>query len=100
MIELHISLEPWVGKEKELENIYWNEYIPAISIQKGFQRSTLLKRKDAMREYQVDITFDTEELRLQWVGSKEHREVWPKMADLCARACWCGFDTVEKSLHP
>ena len=96
MIELHIYLEPHGGKEKELESTYWNEYIPAISKQDGFQRSTLLKKRDALREYQINITFDTEELRLKWVDSREHGEVWPKIAGLCSRVSWSGFDTVEK----
>lgn len=72
MIELHIYLEPKEGKEAELESLYWNEYVPEIKIQQDFQRTTLLKNRDALREYQINITFDTEERRLQWVGSKEH----------------------------
>jgi len=96
VIELHIYLEPIQGKEKELELVYHNEYVPAIAIQKGFQRTILLKRRDALREYQIDITFDSEELRLKWVDSKEHQEVWPKVASLCARISWEGFDSIEK----
>lgn len=97
MIELHIYLEPHDGKEGELESLYWKEYVPGIKNQQGFQRTTLLKRRDALREYQVDITFDSEVLRLKWVDSKEHTEIWPKMAALCQRVSWSGFDTVEAS---
>jgi heme-degrading monooxygenase HmoA len=96
MIELHINLEPFQGKEQELESLYWGEFAPKISIQEGFQRSTLIKRCDALREYQIAITFDTEDLRLKWVDSKEHQEVWPKIASICVRASWSSFDTVEK----
>ena len=96
MIEFHIYLEPFGGKEKELESLYWDEYVPGISIQDGFQRTTLIKKRDALREYQLDITFDSEELRLKWVDSREHQAVWPRIASLCSRASWCGFDTVEK----
>jgi heme-degrading monooxygenase HmoA len=97
MIELHIYLEPHDGKEGELESLYWKEYVSGIKNQQGFQRTTLLKRRDALREYQVDITFDSEALRLKWVDSKEHTEIWPKMAALCQRVSWSGFDTVEAS---
>ena len=97
MIELHIYLEPCDGKETELESLYRREYVPGIKIQAGFQRTTLLKKRDALREYQIDITFDSEELRLKWVDSQEHTEVWPKMAALCQRVSWSGFDTVEAS---
>jgi len=96
MIELHIYLEPHDGREKELETLYFNEYVAGIKIQEGFQRTTLLKNRDALREYQIDITFDSEELRLKWVDSKEHTEVWPKIAALCQRVSWAGFDTVAE----
>ena len=96
MIELHIFLEPLAGKENDLEAIYWKEYVPGIKIQKGFQRTTLLKKRDALREYQIQIAFDSEDLRLQWVASQEHATVWPKVAALCQRVSWTGFDTVQK----
>ena len=94
MIELHIYLESHDGKESDLESLYWNEYVPGIKVQEGFQRSTLLKKQDALRAYQINITFDSEALRLKWVDSKEHQEVWPKVADLCQQITWTGFDTV------
>jgi heme-degrading monooxygenase HmoA len=96
MIELHIYLEPFEGKEKALESLYLKDYVPGIEIQEGFLRTTLLKKRDALREYQIDIAFDTEDLRLKWVKSKEHQAIWPKMAALCQRASWAGFDTVSK----
>ena len=96
MIELHIFLEPHDGKERELESLYWGEYVPGITIQEGFQRTTLLKKRDALRAYQIDITFDSEALRVRWVESKEHTEIWPKMSALCQRVSWEGFDTAER----
>jgi heme-degrading monooxygenase HmoA len=96
MIELHILLEPHDGREGELESLYWKEYVPGIKIQEGFQRTTLLKKRDALRQYQIHITFDSEELRLKWVESKEHTEVWPKVVALCQRVSWTGFDTVAE----
>jgi hypothetical protein len=100
MIELHIYLEPFDGKEKELESLFRSEFVPAIRIQEGFQRVTLIKKRDALREYQINLAFGTEALRLKWVDSKEHQEVWPKIASLCARVSWCGFDTVESQTKP
>ena len=94
MIELHIHLEPHDGKENELESLYRNEYVPGIKIQEGFQRTTLLKKRDALREYRIVITFDSEELRLKWVDSREHTETWPKVVALCQRISWVGFDSV------
>jgi len=96
MIELHIYLESHDGKEKDLEDLYLREYVTGIKIQEGFRRTTLLKKRDALREYQVNIEFDSEALRLKWVNSKEHTEIWPKVAALCQRVSWAGFDTVSK----
>ena len=96
MIELHIYLEPQDGKEEELESLYVKEYVPGIKIQEGFLRTTLLKKRDALREYQIDITFDSEELRLKWVDSEEHTKVWPKMAAMCQRISWAGFDCISE----
>ncbi len=94
MIELHIYLEPYAGKEKELEGLYLREFVKGIKTQEGFQRTTLLKKRDALREYQINFEFDSEPLRLKWVDSKEHTEIWPKMTALCQRISWAGFDTV------
>ena len=93
-IELHISLEPQAGKEKELETLYRNHYVPGIKVQKGFRQTTMLRKRDALREYQIDIAFDSEDLRVQWVASTEHTSVWPKFMALCQRISWVGFDTV------
>ena len=92
MIELHIYLEPLPGQEADLEKIYHQEYVPGIKVQPGFRRTILLKKRDALREYQIDIAFDSEELRLKWVDSQEHVEIWPKVAALCQRVSWAGFD--------
>ena len=96
MIELHIYLESHDGKEKDLEDLYLREYVTGIKIQEGFRRTTLLKKRDALREYQINIEFDSEALRLKWVNSKEHTEIWPKVTALCQRVFWAGFDTVTK----
>lgn len=96
MIELHIYIEPHDGKEQELESLYLKEYVPGIKIQEGFLRTTLLKNRDALREYQVNITFESEELRKKWVDSKEHTEVWPKITAMCQRVSWAGFDCVSE----
>ena len=95
MIELHIYMEPLAEKEEEFVTMYRAEYVPGIRIQEGFRRTTLLKKRDALREYQIDIAFDTEELRMKWVVSREHTDIWPRMAALCRRASWVGFDSMD-----
>lgn len=94
MIELHIYLEAHDGKEQELEKLYFEKYVPGIKIQEGFRRTTLLKKREALREYQIDIEFDSEPLRVKWAESSEHTETWPKVVSLCQRISWTGFDTI------
>jgi heme-degrading monooxygenase HmoA len=94
-IELHIYLEPFAGKGDDLEAAYWQHFVPAIEVQKGFQRTVLLRKRDAVREYQINIAFTSEDLRLEWVASREHAEAWPKLEALCQRASWEGFDVIS-----
>ena len=97
MIALQIYLEPFAGKEEKLEKKFKEVFDPAISIQKGFVRVSPFKSRDALREYQIELVFESEELRLQWVASKEHKEAFPQIAALCQRVSWSGFDiTGEK----
>jgi heme-degrading monooxygenase HmoA len=98
MIALQIYMEPVAGKEKELEKKFNQVFIPAISVQKGFVRVSMLKSREALRKYQVELVFESEELRLEWVASKEHQEAFPQIAALCQRVSWSGFDiTGEKA---
>src|SRR5437763_800354 len=41
MIELHIYLKARSGQQAEIERIYRDDYVPAITIQKGFRGTTL-----------------------------------------------------------
>jgi len=96
MIELKIHLEPFAGKEVELETTFRDIFVPAISVQEGFVRVALLKARDALREYHVSLVFESEELRLKWVASREHQDTFPKLAALCQRVSWFGFDVIHQ----
>ncbi len=98
MIELHIYLEPFAGKENELESVFRDAFVPAISVQKGFRRVALLKVRDALRQYRIELAFDSEELRLDWVASREHQAAFPKLVALCQQIAWAGFDVVQQHL--
>jgi hypothetical protein len=98
MIELHIYLEPFAGKESQLESVFREAFVPAISVQQGFKRVALLKARDALRQYRIELAFDNEELRLKWVASLEHQAAFPRVAALCQQVTWAGFDVVEQRL--
>ena len=85
-------------KETELESVFRDAFVPAISVQEGFRRVTLLKVRDAMRQYRIVLAFGSEELRLKWVASKEHQQAFPKIMALCQQITWAGFDVVQQ--HP
>lgn len=94
MTELQIYLDVTPGKEKELEDIFTESFVPAISVQEGFKRVELIQAKDALSSYQINLMFDTEQLRLKWVASPEHRTAFPKIAALCLRVTWRGFEVI------
>ncbi|MEJ2170579.1 MAG: antibiotic biosynthesis monooxygenase [Desulfobacterales bacterium] len=98
MIELHIYLEPVAGMEAQLESAFREAFVPAISVQEGFRRVALLKLRDALRKYRIELAFDSEDLRMKWVDSKEHQEAFPKIAALCQRVSWAGFDVIQQHI--
>ena len=93
-IELHIYLTVKAGQEAELERVYREVFYPAVSRQKGF-RSSQLMRKPKTSEYTVRLSFDTEELRMQWVASADHQKAWPALSGTAAKANYAGFGVIH-----
>ncbi len=52
--------------------------------------------RGALRRYRIELVFESEELRLQWVASREHQEAFPRIAALCQRVSWSGFEVVHQ----
>jgi hypothetical protein len=104
LITLHIYCLVAPQRHGEFEQAYHQFYVPAISVQAGFQSTTLLRPNSAVPRsgsqprddwsYEIDIAFDSEESRLTWVASREHGEAWPKVAALCERFQAQGFDII------
>lgn len=95
MIALEIYLDAHEGKEKDLEKAYLTYFAPAIKTMEGYKNVVMLKKSIALREYEINLFFETEELRMKWVASDEHQKAFPKIAECCARVSWVGFDVVE-----
>jgi heme-degrading monooxygenase HmoA len=93
-IELHIYLTAKAGQEAELERVYKEVFYPAVSRQKGF-RSSQLMRKPNTSEYTVRLSFNTEELRMQWVASADHQKAWPALQATAAKANYAGFGVIH-----
>jgi len=94
MVELHISLEPMAGNEQELERTFSEEFAPAAARQDGFRRVTLLKKENSLREYEIDLVFESEDQRLRWVASDDHQDAFPRIAELCQHVSHHSFSWV------
>ena len=92
-MELHIWLTAKPGQEEAMEKTFREVFYPAVSARKGF-RSALMMRKPGTGDYTVRLSFDTEELRADWVASEEHQKAWPALQSLATTAKADGFSVI------
>jgi heme-degrading monooxygenase HmoA len=97
MITLHIHLRVRPGQEEQFEELYQKTYVPAITKQEGFRRTQLLRPYEGGSEYEVDIYFDSEDLRERWANSPEHQEVWPQVEKMCEETTPRGFNVLAEN---
>jgi mannose-6-phosphate isomerase-like protein (cupin superfamily)/heme-degrading monooxygenase HmoA len=96
-----------VAKENSeaFEKMYYSIYVPAMTVQKGYLSSKLLRlfpvdiEKQIEGEptdynYQIQISFDTEENRRRWVASDQHKIAWPAATSLAKEFKWRGYDVM------
>lgn len=87
------------------EKIYSSVYVPAMTVQQGYLGSKLLRlfpdniEKEIQGEpttynYQIQISFDTEENRRKWVASEQHKIAWPAASGLAKEFKWRGYDVM------
>ncbi len=87
------------------ENMYHSIYVPAMTVQKGYLGSKLLRlfpddvAKTIQAEptafnYSIQISFDTEENRRKWVASDQHQIAWPAASKLAKEYKWRGYDVM------
>jgi mannose-6-phosphate isomerase-like protein (cupin superfamily)/heme-degrading monooxygenase HmoA len=87
------------------EKIYNSIYVPAMTVQQGYLGSKLLRvfpdsvEKEIQGEpttynYQIQISFDTEESRRKWVASEQHKIAWPAASGLAKEFKWRGYDVM------
>ena len=94
MIELHIYLEAKTEKDKMLEDIFKGKFLPAVSSMEGFISASMIKSESALYEYTIRLSFESEDLRLNWVASKEHQEVFPQIVNSCQTVSWNIFSVI------
>jgi heme-degrading monooxygenase HmoA len=87
------------------EKMYSSIYVPAMNVQQGYLGSKLLRlfpdniEKEIQGEpttynYQIQISFDTEENRRKWVASEQHKIAWPAASGLAKEFKWRGYDVM------
>jgi mannose-6-phosphate isomerase-like protein (cupin superfamily) len=87
------------------EKMYHSIYVPAMTVQTGYLGSKLLRlfpesaskeiqAEPSIYNYQIQISFDTEENRRKWVASKEHQIAWPAASGLAKEFKWRGYDVL------
>lgn len=85
------------------EELYYSIYVPAMKVQPGYLNSSLLRlypEEEAAEieaestdyNYQIKISFDTEENRRRWQASDQHQIAWPAATDLAEEFKWRGYD--------
>lgn len=84
MVALHVDLQLKPGAGPELEKTFRDVFRPAISTQPGFSGVALLHSTPEADLYRLVIEFQSEELRLDWVATDLHQQVWPRMDAHCA----------------
>lgn len=93
------------------EKMYYSIYVPAMTVQRGYLQSKLLRMfpenlsKEIQAEptaynYQIQISFDTEENRRKWVASSEHQIAWPAASKLAKEFKWRGYDVIGDDYQP
>ncbi|HLR32403.1 MAG TPA: hypothetical protein VK074_07935, partial [Fodinibius sp.] len=87
------------------EEMYHSIYVPAMKAQPDYLGSNLLrlypedeakkiKAEPTNYNYQIQISFDTEEGRRHWVESNQHKIAWPAAKDLAEEFKWRGYDVM------
>ncbi|MGZ5221451.1 MAG: cupin domain-containing protein [Chitinophagaceae bacterium] len=87
------------------EKVYYSVYVPAMTVQQGYLGSKLLRlfaeeqaktiqAEPTTYNYQIQISFDTEENRRKWVASEQHKIAWPSASGLAKEFKWRGYDVM------
>jgi heme-degrading monooxygenase HmoA len=93
------------GNETAFETVIKNIFIPAVSRQPGFLGCAFLREFDdaalakmgVARDphgYRLNISFETEELRLCWAETPEHDHAVGQALKVATELVACGFDVI------
>ena len=103
MIKLQMFFKVSEGKSEDFERMYSEVYVAALRKQKGYLGSELLRvfPPNVSKEigaapmeykYQMELAFETEDLRRRWTRTPEHDEAWNAAMALSTGYEWIGYD--------
>jgi glycine/D-amino acid oxidase-like deaminating enzyme len=83
-IRLYVEMDIAPARERELLDLFHNQFVPEAVKHDGYIRVKLLKRRTVLlgsappaHNYRFELEFESEELRQKWIASAAHQRVWP-----------------------
>jgi hypothetical protein len=83
-IRLYVEMDVDPAREKEMLDLWYNQFVPEGLKHQGFIRVKMLKRRailqgtaPAAHNYRFELEYESEELRQKWIASAAHQRVWP-----------------------
>ena len=80
-IRLYVEMDIAPAREREMLNLFHNQFVPEAVKHEGYIRVKMLKRRRFRTappaQLRFELEFESEELRQKWIASPEHARVWP-----------------------
>jgi hypothetical protein len=83
-IRLYVEMDIAPAREREMLDLFHNQFVPEAVKHEGYIRVKMLKRRSIIQgtappthNYRFELEFESEELRQKWIASPAHARVWP-----------------------
>lgn len=83
-IRLYVEMDVAPEREREMLDLFHNQFVPEAVKHEGYIRVKMLKRRTVVQgsvppahNYRFELEFESEALRQKWIASPEHQRVWP-----------------------
>ena len=83
-IRLYVEMDIAPSREREMLDLFHNQFVPEAVKHEGYIRVKMLKRRAVIQgsvppahNYRFELEFESEELRQKWIASAAHQRVWP-----------------------
>jgi hypothetical protein len=83
-IRLYVEMDVAPAREREMLDLFHNQFVPEAVKHEGYIRVKMLKRRTILQgaappahNYRFELEFESEELRQKWIASPAHARVWP-----------------------